>query len=346
MTTRRRTTNTRSTKTSIAARLPRATGATPSSLHSPALVPADGPSASNLGLGTEADVTGRATPNVTKRLSLAEVSTLVSILVAALYLLGLAVVERQLESGGRLDPATAWHTAPLVPKPTVALQAVHMFFAPAALTATGTTLIGTIVIWVAIARVARTRLGRALRRLVYRAANRVFGTRPRLVLWLTGAGLLILIAIVAAVIVASIGLAVTGVSPIYRGEPGPIRLGSLALSYLSGVVMALPLYAKWGLFQSPTTQWIWTSFTRRRWLWSMTFAYVANLFSAYYTASVARDLLPPITITMTSRATITGALIAHTDGYWFVLTESKIRGQVKPVRDGEVSTIALGASIP
>ncbi len=346
MTTRRKTSNTHTIKTPMGTTLTRAVDVTPSSSSPLALIPVNGSSVSSPSEGTEADSTGQATPNVVKKLSLAGVSTLASILVAALYLLGLAVVERQLESEGRLDPATAWHMAPLVPKPTVALQAVHMFFAPAALTATGTTLIGTIVIWVAVPRIARTLLGRTVRRLVYRAANRVFGTRPRLVLWLAGAGLLILMAIVAAVIVASIGLAVTGVSPTYQGEPGPIRLGSLALSYLSGVVMALPLYAKGGLVRSPTTQWLWTSFTRRRWLWSMTFAYVTNLFSAYYTASVAHDLLPPITITMTSRATITGALIAHTDGYWFVLTESKTHGQVRPVRDGEVSTTALGSPIP
>ena len=174
-----------------------------------------------------------------------------------LYLLGLAVVARQLELGGALDTATAWHVAPLVPKPTVAILALHMFLSTAALVPTIATLGVAAIIWWIAPRVARARVVRAigwlLRRPFDHALARLRIARPRLYLALALVALLGVLLGLIVLIGLWIGVSVVyiaGSLPTPPAEPWQARTGMTVLSTLSGTALALPLYRTWRLFSA------------------------------------------------------------------------------------------------
>jgi len=61
--------------------------------------------------------------------------------------------------------------------------------------------------------------------------------------------------------------------------------------------------------------------------------YLGGLFLSYYVLPTNNSILPTIAVDSTTQGSVTGGLVAHSDGYWYILVRTKPSGQLVMVRD-------------
>jgi len=249
-------------------------------------------------------------------MSVPGVGAVLSTLIAVgfpLYLLGVLALERQLEIGGGLAPSLAWHGAFLVAKPTAVLQAAKIVTAGSSIVLAAVNLVGYALVVL---------VGQWLIHVDQRLGHGP-DPRRRRAAWLG-------IALLAPWVL--VGLLVTVGTPT-PGEPWQASvLGMLATA--GGVYVGV-LRARW----AP--------------LWAALLFCLATLILTFYAYPVRNDLLLHVTVPRpgTRAPALQGELVAHTDGYWYVLTPlaraRSVPTRLVPVPDGDAKSILLApADLP
>ncbi len=81
-----------------------------------------------------------------------------------------------------------------------------------------------------------------------------------------------------------------------------------------------------------------------RLLGGLALVYAASLVTGYFDFGAQRDLLPAIVVTRGDGAPVKGTLLAHADGYWYVVgpPAQRARARVLPMRDAVVRSVIIG----
>ena len=254
-------------------------------------------------------------------LTLSNIGILLSLFAGSgvpLYILGLAVFERQLEPAMGMNSVKAWEEASLVPKTTVIVQALDALLSQSSLRLTIGAVISTIFLLISVKFLAQ-----------FLYSN----NRKRVLLYASA----------AFAVYVVIGVYSLRVSTINTSGPLTAISIELTLYLLSGLAISFGAFAP---FWKSSNRWWerWTTRLPRPFLLAISLAYLGSLINAYYSYPLQKNVLPTITITNTSNQVIRGSLITHLDGYWYVLDTSSKRRGVTPIRDNQATSITLNGS--
>jgi hypothetical protein len=304
--------------------------------------------------------------------SIGAVASAVTVVVALLYGLGVLALEQQLEHRHALDAAAAWQATFLVPRPTIALHALRAITTPLAVfNAILTFLVSTAPQWGdwAARRLGRLgRLGRWLGRRLVWLGHRLVWLGRRLLsppplgppappsyrghrgyrgwrVWRVAG--VVLSAVAVAILYVALSFAAAAVLLVLLvivftllGLGLGQRSTSLILhapvwaSVVAGLIAALGML----VLQARGVV------RHHRLLGGLALVYAASLVTGYFDFGAQRDLLPAIVVTRGDGAPVKGTLLAHADGYWYVVgpPAQRARARVLPMRDAVVRSVIIG----
>ena len=298
--------------------------------------------------------------------SIGAVASAVTVVVALLYGLGVLALEQQLEHRHALDAAAAWQATFLVPRPTIALHALRAITTPLAVfNAILTFLVSTAPQW---GDWAARRLGRWLGRRLVWLGHRLVWLGRRLLsppplgppappsyrghrgyrgwrVWRVAG--VVLSAVAVAILYVALSFAAAAVLLVLLvivftllGLGLGQRSTSLILhapvwaSVVAGLIAALGML----VLQARGVV------RHHRLLGGLALVYAASLVTGYFDFGAQRDLLPAIVVTRGDGAPVKGTLLAHADGYWYVVgpPAQRARARVLPMRDAVVRSVIIG----
>jgi len=305
--------------------------------------------------------------------SIGAVASAVTVVVALLYGLGVLALEQQLEHRHALDAAAAWQATFLVPRPTIALHALRAITTPLAVfNAILTFLVSTAPQW---GDWAARRLGRWLGRRLVWLGHRLVWLGHRLV-WL-GRRLLSPPPLgppappsyrghrgyrgwrvwrVAGVVLSAVAVAILYVALSFAAAAVLLVLLVIVFTLLglglgqrsTSLILHAPVWASVvaGLIAALGMLVLQARGVVRhhRLLGGLALVYAASLVTGYFDFGAQRDLLPAIVVTRGDGAPVKGTLLAHADGYWYVVgpPAQRARARVLPMRDAVVRSVIIG----
>jgi len=308
--------------------------------------------------------------------SIGAVASAVTVVVALLYGLGVLALEQQLEHRHALDAAAAWQATFLVPRPTIALHALRAITTPLAVfNAILTFLVSTAPQWGDWAARRLGRLGR-LGRWLGRWLGRRLGRLGR---WLGRLGRRLLsppplgppappsyrghrgyrgwrVWRVAGVVLSAVAVAILYVALSFAAAAVLLVLLVIVFTLLglglgqrsTSLILHAPVWASVvaGLIAALGMLVLQARGVVRhhRLLGGLALVYAASLVTGYFDFGAQRDLLPAIVVTRGDGAPVKGTLLAHADGYWYVVgpPAQRARARVLPMRDAVVRSVIIG----